>query len=174
MPSIPLKMNSLRCVLLSLLAVLGAEAAYLTNYDQPFDFICPSGQALSYIASEDNNFFNDRVWEFRCRKVGATRNCAKSGYVNEFDLLLAYVCPDDYIVTGVESYSENFFEDRRFKFQCCQLEAEFRECSVTDFLNKFDEKFAYTVPAGYVIRGAFSAHNDVYEDRMWKLNICKV
>lgn len=95
--------------------------------------------------------------------------------MNEFDLLLAYTCPEGSVVTGIESYHNNFYEDRRFKFQCCELdEAEFNECYMSEFTNKYDEKFAYTVPAGYVIRGAYSAHKDVVEDRMWKLYLCKL
>ncbi|XP_059171740.1 dermatopontin-like [Physella acuta] len=169
-------MTSLACIVLALFAATDVTVGYMTSFDQPFDFICPKGQVLSYIASEDNNFYNDRQWDFGCRQVGSsTFNCAKSGYVNDFDLLLAYMCPEGAVVTGIESYHENFYEDRRFKFQCCELDAsEFNECYMTEFTNKYDQKFAYTVPAGYVIRGAHSAHKDGVEDRMWKLYICKL
>ncbi|XP_059174008.1 dermatopontin-like [Physella acuta] len=168
-------MNSLLSLLLSLLAVFGAEAAYMTSFDQQFDFICPRGEALSYIGSENSNVFQDRVWEFRCRNAQVSRTCFKSDYVNEFDQLLAYMCPDSYVLTGVESYNDNAFSDRRFKFQCCKPHnARLNNCTLTEALNKYDANFEYTVPAGRVIRGIFSAHSDWFEDRVWKLYTCRI
>ena len=43
-----------------------------------------------------------------------------SGYVNNFDQLVEYQCPNEGIPTGVDSVHSNRNEDRRFKFRCCQ------------------------------------------------------
>ncbi|XP_059171747.1 dermatopontin-like isoform X2 [Physella acuta] len=145
-------MTPLFCIV-ALLAASDMAVAYMTSYDQPFDFLCPKGQVLSYLASQHSNYYNDRVWDFACGSVPTSMlNCSKSGYVNEMDQILAFMCPAYAVVTGLESYHENFYEDRRFKFQCCELDmVELNECYMTDFTNKYDETFAYTVPAGYVV-----------------------
>ncbi|XP_059143416.1 dermatopontin-like [Physella acuta] len=148
---------------------------FINDWDKSFDFKCPAGQAVSYIASEHNNFYEDRRWEFACRDVGATEQCVDSGYVNEFDLPVAFTCPGTSVLTGVSSYNDNHYEDRRFRFQCCSVpRGAPGDCHVTAELNKFDEKLTLQVPEGQVIRSVLSNHDNHYEDRVWKFELCKL
>ncbi|XP_059154328.1 dermatopontin-like [Physella acuta] len=149
--------------------------AYVNDWDQPFDFRCPSGQAISYISSIHSNRHEDRRWEFLCRSVGATHSCEDSGYVNDFDQALAYTCPGDKVMTGVASYHNNRHEDRRFRFQCCNISGKTpRNCYVTGDVNTWDGKLTLNVAEGSVVKGAFSHHNNRREDRLWRYSICSI
>ncbi|XP_059154333.1 dermatopontin-like [Physella acuta] len=152
------------------------DGFYVVNYwDQPFDFKCPLGQAISYISSEHSDYFEDRRWEFHCRPVGETRVCEESGYVNEFDQLLTYVCPDNKVMTGVSSYHSDYYEDRRFQFQCCSVTGRnLTGCYITGDVNTWDRQLTLFVPEGRVVNGAYSVHSDYYEDRIWRFNICSI
>ncbi|XP_059159174.1 dermatopontin-like [Physella acuta] len=148
---------------------------YVNEWDQPFDFKCPLGQAISYVSSVHNNHYEDRRWEFHCRSVGSTGACEDSGYVNEFDQQLTYVCPLNKAITGVASYHDNHYEDRRFRFQCCSVnDRNLTGCYITGDVNTWDGKLTLFVPDGKVVNGAFSTHNNYYEDRLWRFNICNI
>ena len=43
-------------------------------------------------------------------------------YVNAFDKPVVYMCPADFFLAGVQSYHENPYEDRRFKYKCCRTQ----------------------------------------------------
>ena len=47
-----------------------------TKYDDPFQFTCPRGNALSQITSQHHNHYEDRRWNFGCRFV--TQNLVPS------------------------------------------------------------------------------------------------
>ena len=44
-----------------------------------------------------------------------------SDYVNEWDQPVTYQCPNDGFITGIDSVHDNRYEDRRFKYQCCEV-----------------------------------------------------
>lgn len=44
-----------------------------------------------------------------------------AGYVNEMDKPLVFQCPRGGIIDGIESYHDNYFEDRKFRFRCCDV-----------------------------------------------------
>ena len=41
-------------------------------------------------------------------------------YVNNWDEVIAFQCPQNGYITGIDSYHDNGPEDRRFKFRCCE------------------------------------------------------
>ncbi|XP_059154331.1 dermatopontin-like [Physella acuta] len=157
------------------MATVSARGSVVNGWDQPFDFKCPPGHAISYISSEHNNYFEDRQWEFHCRSVWETSACEQSGYVNDFDQPINYVCPHNKVMTGVASYHSNHHEDRRFKFQCCSVNGKsLNGCYKTGEVNTWDGKLTLLVPEGKVVNGAYSTHNNYYEDRIWRFNICSI
>ncbi|CAL1531929.1 unnamed protein product, partial [Lymnaea stagnalis] len=98
-----------------------------------------------------------------------------SGYVNEFDKPLTYTCPGNGVLAGVESYNDNYYEDRRFKFTCCDVSLRVpTECRTTDYINEFDGQMTLLVPEGEAIKSVYSWHDNYYEDRRWKVQLCKV
>ena len=96
-----------------------------------------------------------------------------SGYVNTFDNPLVFKCPGNQVITGVNSYHSNKYEDRRFGFQCCNvLGRQPRDCYITGNVNDWDGKLTLAVPEGKVIKGAYSNHDNRREDRRWQFEIC--
>ncbi|XP_059154336.1 dermatopontin-like [Physella acuta] len=166
------------CIFIYLLvsmATMCVRGYVVNDWDQPFDFKCPLGQAISYISSEHDDYYEDRKWEFQCRSVGETRDCEQSGYVNEFDELLTYVCPHNKVITGVASSHNDHYEDRRFRFQCCSVTGRILTgCYITGDVNVWDGRLTLNVPEGKVVNGAYSIHKDYYEDRKWRFNICSI
>ncbi|CAL1539510.1 unnamed protein product [Lymnaea stagnalis] len=151
----------------------GSTAGFVNDWDQPFTFNCQTGHVISYVSSIHNNRAEDRRWEFRCKNVVKTHSCSHSGYVNEFDQPVVFKCPGDQVMTGVDSYHSNKAEDRRFGFQCCNVqERQPRDCYITGDVNRWDGKMTLVVPWGKAIKGAYSHHNNHYEDRLWRFEIC--
>lgn len=125
--------------------------------------------------SVHDNGHEDRRWSFECRQnPGTTGKCFWSGYVNSYDQLLEYHCPDSHFVHGVESIHDNGKEDRKFSFYCCEAPActPLINCYDTGFINSYDHAMDFKVPSSHVLYGAVSVHDNGHEDRIWKLHIC--
>ena len=69
--------------------------------------------------------------------VSSTDFCFKCAddYVNRFDEPVVYMCPPGMYLAGVQSYHANFYEDRRFKYQCCRKQG--RQTVYNGRLNTF-------------------------------------
>uniref|UniRef100_A0A8C7D425 Dermatopontin n=1 Tax=Oncorhynchus kisutch TaxID=8019 RepID=A0A8C7D425_ONCKI len=88
----------------------------------PLQFNCPSRQSISHIKSQHVNYYEDRVWDFECKDTFVSEpECLWSPYVNDFDQEFSFKCPQNYVLTGVNSYHSNYYEDRRWKFYCCRV-----------------------------------------------------
>ncbi|XP_046350165.2 hemagglutinin/amebocyte aggregation factor-like [Haliotis rufescens] len=153
-------------------------AVFVNDWDQSFKRQCPSGTSLSSIYSEHSNYREDRRWSLACARTGATASCAWSpsqsdSYANNYDELLLFQCPDQGVITGIDSRHSNSREDRQFKFRCCTIpDVMLTECTYTAWQNDYDKTMDFKVPAGKVLRGAFSLHNNKKEDRRWIFTVC--
>ncbi|CAL1533772.1 unnamed protein product [Lymnaea stagnalis] len=168
-------MSILASVVLFVAVAAAAEAAYVNQLGQPFDFKCPPGQIISHIGSDYDLLLEDRQWEFRCRAANVSEVCSSSGYVNGFGLPLAFTCPGNQVLAGVQSYHDNQVEDRRFNFRCCDLRSKApRGCLHGSDVNTWGGKLLLEVPRGKAIKGAVSSHDVTFEDRVWKFQICDI
>merc|ERR1712002_357136 len=183
--SILKKVNRIRMLLfiLSLISLpLIQCVSYDTEFDQPFSFECTQGEYIKTIESEHDNGKEDRRFKFGCIPLktffgdaATIGKCEWSGYANDFDKVMAFTCPNNMILGGVSSYHDNGKEDRRYKFQCCAPENMVAHtCSLTDWVNTFDNNMNYRVPDGFAIHGVDSIHDNGKEDRQFKFNICKL
>lgn len=151
---------------------------WANTYDQPLNFECPAGQSITRTESRHNNFYEDREFAFGCSyapKMTPLVNCAWTDYVNNYDGDMNYICPGNGVMKGWNSVHNNYYEDRQFKFLCCNVEgfSVNPTCSWTDYLNDFDKNVAYRVPSSKaVISGVHSVHHNFFEDRRWKLYVC--
>ncbi|KAL8591017.1 hypothetical protein ACOMHN_021782 [Nucella lapillus] len=164
---------------LTLCCVSVGALGWINNYDQPEHFQCRTGQFLSHINSIHHNHYEDRRWNFGCSPLplgeAISRNCSWTGYVNAFDQPLTFQCPADGFITGMDSVHDNHYEDRRFKFQCCQApDAIPHACYFTDWENSFDGILDFRVPQDKILRGINSYHQNHYEDRRFKFEICSL
>ncbi|XP_012938768.1 hemagglutinin/amebocyte aggregation factor [Aplysia californica] len=156
-------------------------AAYDTDYDQAFTFTCGKGEYIQSIESVHSNHYEDRVFKFGCKSLKDTfpeqtiSTCEWSPYENSFDHLLEYQCTGNRIISGISSYHDNHYEDRRFKFYCCHPgNPAAYDCAYTAFVNAYDALLSYRVPDNFFIRGITSTHDNSKEDRIFKFDICKL
>ncbi|KAL2094704.1 hypothetical protein ACEWY4_009423 [Coilia grayii] len=153
----------------------GVEVYWNNNFDQPVDFTCPNSQSISAIMSEFNSHFKDRVWEFWCQDTFTKApTCHKTNYVNNFDEVVDFTCPTNNVISGVYSYHDNYYEDRRWAFLCCAA-SNFclGSCMWTNYVNDFHEVMTWYVPTGQYLAGTYSYHDNKKEDRRWKYLTCK-
>ncbi|CAG5128367.1 unnamed protein product [Candidula unifasciata] len=170
-------MSVSRGLVLTLLCV-ACNGQWMTEYDQHFKIECPDQQIIKSLESQHDNKYEDRVWNMICAlatneiRIGA---CEWSGYVNNYDELLEYQCADERIIAGIESIHENAYEDRKYSFKCCVPEGVVaHSCEITPYVNDYDKLFNYRVPDGFAIKGVDSVHDNHYEDRIFKFEICKL
>ncbi|KAK9975740.1 hypothetical protein ABG768_020976 [Culter alburnus] len=160
---------------LLLTGLLASGQGWSNSYDEPLNFKCPPGQSISSITSTHNNFYEDRLWDFGCKETFIqSTDCFLSHYVNNFDQDFTFECPLHYVITGMNSFHNNFFEDRRWQFYCCKSKCEVSSnCQWTSYVNWFDETFHWNVPDNHVLVGAGSYHHNVHEDRRWRYKYCE-
>ncbi|KAI8790942.1 hemagglutinin/amebocyte aggregation factor-like [Biomphalaria glabrata] len=151
---------------------------WMTQFDQHFQFVCPPGQTIRSLVSFHENHYEDRVWNFSCAAPPhgvALATCQWSGFENDFDQLLEFQCPNESIISGIESVNDNGHEDRKWSFLCCDPEGYVTHaCLYTPYVNTYDNVLNYRVPNDFVLRGVDSVHDNHYEDRIFKFDICKL
>ncbi|CAL1547710.1 unnamed protein product [Lymnaea stagnalis] len=160
------------------LAVSSRGQSWMTAFDAHFQFACPAGQSLKHLDSVHDNHHEDRVWNFSCSVPPhgvSLSECEWSGYQNNFDELLEFQCPNESVITGIESIHDNRYEDRKWSFQCCNPEGFVTHgCVYTQYVNTYDNMLTYRVPDDYVLRGVDSVHDNRHEDRIFRFDICKL
>ncbi|XP_055958064.1 hemagglutinin/amebocyte aggregation factor-like [Patella vulgata] len=94
----------------------------INQHDGVMDFKCPDSGAITGIKSVHDNNKEDRIYHIECCAMSNTPNvCKLTDYANEFDGLLDYKIPTNKYLNGIYSVHQNFQEDRRFKFNECDL-----------------------------------------------------
>ncbi|GFR94765.1 hemagglutinin/amebocyte aggregation factor [Elysia marginata] len=154
------------------------SGAYVNTWDQQFQYECPEGEVLRSVLSVHSDTAEDRRWMFTCGAApsGASPSFCRwtSDYVNNWDEPINFMCPADFVLTGVSSYHSNAAEDRRMKFKCCKDAAyKTASCSLTPYLNNWDSLLTYNVAFSKVLVGWFSVHSNGAEDRRHKMLVCR-
>ncbi|XP_067663464.1 uncharacterized protein [Haliotis asinina] len=156
-----------------LLSLVSFVTSYVNDFDKPVVFQCPRGQSIVSWESYHSNYHEDRRHSFTCQRTPKLGKCQWSGYVNDFDKPISYQCPNNGVISGVISFHSNHHEDRRFKFYCCSVRhRHLVHCGTTDYLNWWDKKLTFRVPAAHFLKGVYSIHHNHYEDRRWKFQTC--
>ncbi|KAK3740219.1 hypothetical protein RRG08_054241 [Elysia crispata] len=159
------------------LAVADESEEFDNEWDGELSFECPSGEVLTSVYSVHDNHREDRRWRLGCKKAPSGANpttCSwTDDYINAFDEPISFLCPANYVLTGINSIHSNAAEDRRMKLKCCTKSGyKTSNCELTPYLNGWDAVLDYTVPNGRVITGWFSVHDNGKEDRRHKLIVC--
>ncbi|XP_016299501.1 hemagglutinin/amebocyte aggregation factor-like [Sinocyclocheilus anshuiensis] len=157
---------------LLLTGLLATGQGWENDYDQPLNFNCPSGQSISSIRSEHHNFYEDRRWDFDCKPTSKAVDCYWSPYINNFDQTFTFECKPQYALAGMSSHHDNYYEDRMWRFYCCESKCISGNCQWTSYVNYFDEYIYWTVPPHSFLVGADSYHQNFQEDRRWKYKYC--
>jgi len=166
-------------ILLSIFTPNRGDVIWANDYDGKLYFECPEGSAITHLTSIHNNNYEDRMWAFECQAVKEEAEftaCAWTGYVNNFDEPFIYECTEGAgLITGMESIHDNHYEDRRWSYKCCYTaETCYHDCHFTPFINAMDGPMDYKVQDGYWISGFESEHDNHFEDRQWRLQLCKI
>lgn len=147
------------------------------DFESELNFECPDHQIISSIASVHNNTINDRKWRFACRQPpsGATpgRCTWSDDYVNRWGETISFLCPPNWVLTGVKSIFTDSKRDRRWNFKCCKDSVYLTyACELTPYLNTLHKAVDYTVPNAHVLTGWFSMFTDSMSDRRLKVTEC--
>nr|ACH48240.2 dermatopontin 2 [Haliotis diversicolor supertexta] len=96
---------------------------YENEFDQPLTFQCVNDGLMAGVSSIHDNHHEDRRFKFYCCEVAdyITADCYFTTYVNNWDEHMDYVVPSGKVMHGIDSYHDNGKEDRRFKFEICDL-----------------------------------------------------
>ncbi|XP_064621729.1 hemagglutinin/amebocyte aggregation factor-like [Lineus longissimus] len=161
------------------LALVGAAVAGTLNptpYDDPWERVCPIHQTFSRLESQHSNRKEDRTWTYTCKE-----SPAKFGPVDRWseewtvmDAKVRHECGSNEVVAGFRSEHSNHHEDRKWQFMCRQLTfGTLTDCMWTGFwINDLDGDLNYDIPAGHMMVGLLSKHDNWQEDRRFKVKTC--
>ena len=139
-------------------------------------FQCGDARFFNGVESIHSNANEDRDWKFGCSVyLGRFTSCTWTSWLNDYDGVLTYSCPENSSVAGYQSIYGHYAKDRRTKLKCCTNgRYKQRHCRLTDWVNAWDGKMAYWEPAKHnkVISGWHSVHSNWYEDRRHKFRVC--
>jgi len=147
------------------------ETEKVGGYDQPSDLKCPPGQMIYSISSNHSLWHRDRTFSIYCRESNRLVNqTVQTNYTNDYDQSFDFKCPENYVLSGIQSIHSNKHEDRIFKFTCTFFE---HECYWTAYTQSFKD-FTMTVPRGFYFKGVKSDHNNLIQDRQFSFYMCKM
>ena len=139
---------------------------YANEYDGKLYFQCPEDNShIVEIHSTHHDGHEDRRWKYVCAKGMASNNCPWTDYVNSYDNDMNFECPSNRILAGAESIHDDNYEDRRWMFKCCDVDAGYQQksCSLMT-MNEFDKEMSFrTGGTELAIIGLKSKHNNDYE-----------
>ncbi|XP_045174225.2 dermatopontin-like [Mercenaria mercenaria] len=163
------------------MCLLHRAMAYLNAYDQDLNFACPNeSQFVSHVESIHDNHKEDRMFDMSCSDVAddvmnVATTCYITGLMNAYDQLLAFQCPGNHYISGMYSHHDNRHEDRSWKFKCCEIhDIHLDDCDFSAWTNVYDGAQNFNAPAGKVMKGVVSVHDNSKEDRIYKYELCNV
>ncbi|KAK3731287.1 hypothetical protein RRG08_025829 [Elysia crispata] len=95
-------------------------------------------------------------------------------YDTDFDASFKYECPAGQMLSYVYSTHSNYYEDRRFKFECRAgpSNAVSATCTWSNWVNDEARPLNFICPANKAITGVHSYHTGIYEDRRFNFKCC--
>jgi len=150
---------------------------WMNEWDETLVFHT-EGMVTGFSSVHDNKK-EDRRWQFSHSYLsgGECVHQEWGDYVNDWDGVMSFTCPDGEALNGVHSIHDNYKEDRRWKFSCCKLSSPFGllKFVFTDYINNWDEPFQFFCPSlDQVVIGMDSYHDNYHEDRRWKARCAKL
>jgi prepilin-type N-terminal cleavage/methylation domain-containing protein len=105
-------------------------------------------------------------------------NMVASGYQNWWDADVDYSCPGNKVMCGELNYNNDYHEDRRHAFRCCDMLKDGQPlvrstCSWSGQVNLYDGPLDYTCPGNSMMTGHISHHENGFEDRVYSFQCCE-
>ena len=140
-----------------------AKVQWQNVFDRPLSKMCVGTEGMYKVSSIYHGGFRDRRWKWECRSVGGDghKKCSSTGYVNEWDLPMNFMCPANQYLAGVYSIHDNGREDRRWKFTCCGIPNHITlNCRSSGYVNTWNAQLNFQAGEGEVITGVYSCHDN--------------
>ena len=102
----------------------------------------------SHVIRFDRRYYSDRYFLKLILPGFVTPTCKKWGYVNEYDEIVNFGCPNRGIVTGFESKHDNHHEDRIWKINCCDVRILFS--LISEFLSAISFTELRSLPLSFL------------------------
>merc|ERR1712196_260831 len=94
--------------------------------------------------------------------------------VNGWDAEFAYTCPSNTVITGLQSYHSNWYEDRRWKITCGRFKGMSVQASAwPGYQTKWDAEWGIGCGHNPMI-GIGGKHSNWYEDRLFRIRCGKL
>ncbi|XP_012946370.1 dermatopontin-like [Aplysia californica] len=99
-------------------------SVYANSWDGPLHHLCPHNMVVAGVSSYHNNRKEDRLFKFRCCALAGKTitNCYLTNWVNYWDAPMNFQVPPGRAITGAHSVHDNRREDRRWKFNVCDIQ----------------------------------------------------
>jgi len=148
-----------------------------TGWDAHWKFEARDNHSIGRVQAYHDNKKEDRRFTFE--EVFVSPNAYLdtsvsywSGWLNNWDAEVKYVCNHDHVITGIESYHDNGKEDRRWNVRCSKVwtgdyvgAVRERQHTNTGWVNNWDASFDAHLPYGSLMAGIHSIHDNGKEDR---------
>ena len=155
--------RNVSCALFHLVFFFSLASRYVGNNrpDQPLKAYCGKEQAIYGVSSAySTGHSSDRIWKFFCKKIEQPKcfNCETSSeYDTQYQQHIAFNCPPNQVISGLESVHNNGREDRIWKFRCCaNFEHVTTNCELTGYINNLKKGLDYKAGQDKVIVGLHS------------------
>ena len=152
-----------------LIIILAAQYTlqWQNSYDGYLSVSCSDTQGFYRVRSQYSSAHYDRVWDWYCHNVAQVSfgsDCYWTDWLNGYDSPVYISCKQNYVLAGVQSEHDNGPQDRRWKIRCCHAVNHFtRECSISSYINSWQNNMDYSTSSSRVFTGIFSAHRDAKE-----------
>eukprot|EP01083_Nonionella_stella_P031050 85057_1 len=154
---------------------------YTNEWDASHDAI-KGGYFLSGMESYHHNDVEDRRFKWKFCKPSSGSYIGQevmdeTGYDSTWTKTCNVYNGGNSAMIRAVSHHHNHYEDRRWTFTCGLLDNEEYDlvnCGWTGNLNEYDGELDFHCPNNGVIRGIHSWHNDVREDRIWRIDCCNI
>merc|ERR1712023_40008 len=154
-----------------------AWSGWINNWDQPLNYV--RGVGTNYYLSGSkgvhSNWYEDRRFQVINTRIGNTVDHAQTtSEVNGWDAEFAYTCPSNTVITGLQSYHSNWYEDRRWKITCGRFKGMSVQASAwPGYQTKWDAEWGIGCGHNPMI-GIGGKHSNWYEDRLFRIRCGKL
>eukprot|EP01083_Nonionella_stella_P129722 393627_1 len=166
-----------------------SDSNYINDWDGRHDNT-QINYFLSGMYSVHNNYREDRrfKWDYCNAKEEANAENEPLGFKRRFDLdntdydeRWVRDCGGNAAMIGAKSEHDNYREDRRWGFECGEIQPEDIDksyqmygCFWSGYLNSFDGVVDHECSNDGVIQGLASRHDNYKEDRIWRVKCCRI
>jgi hypothetical protein len=145
---------------------------WVNSWDQPVNWVAPSGYVMTGVHSKHDNGKEDRLWDFQQSKMLDSTSPVMTGFVNNWDQEFTH-SDDNKVFVGMYSEHHNSYEDRKFKIYQSGLGSTAHGCYWTGETD-WDAEWTLSGNTNEGITGMWSRHDNRMEDRKFKFRFCNI